>query len=155
MDDDTAAVPAEDNARVKGDFDGDGRDGVAALYDYGRKDDRSRSALWTFNGNGFDKPRLAWESSTDPVKSWNWTVSEPVAGDFDGDGRAELAVMYDYGNAADVRNRTALWSFTGRGTDFATPQANWDSSSTRRPEPFGRGWGHPPVPPPTGQGSPG
>ncbi len=118
---------------VAGDFNGDGKTDIAVLYDYGRTGSGNRTGLWTFtsNGNGFGKPRLAWDSSTDPVKSWNWTVSEPVAGDFNGDGRADLAVMYDYGNAANGRNRTALWSFTGRGTDFATPRANWDSSTTQ------------------------
>ncbi|MFI1796448.1 FG-GAP-like repeat-containing protein [Streptomyces sp. NPDC020379] len=118
---------------VAGDFDGDGRTDIAVLYDYGRTGSGNRTGLWTFTstGTGFGTPRLAWDSSTDPVKSWNWTVSEPVAGDFNGDGRADLAVMYDYGNAANGRNRTALWSFTGRGTDFATPRANWDSSTTQ------------------------
>ncbi|WP_344019587.1 FG-GAP-like repeat-containing protein [Streptomyces luteireticuli] len=118
---------------VAGDFNGDGRADIGVLYDYGRAGSGNRTGLWTFTsgGSGFGKPRLVWDSSTDPVKSWNWTVSEPVAGDFNGDGRADLAVMYDYGNAANGRNRTALWSFTGRGTDFAAPQVNWDSSTTQ------------------------
>ncbi|MFF4529153.1 FG-GAP-like repeat-containing protein [Streptomyces sp. NPDC001407] len=128
VDDDTAAGPAEDNARVQGDFDGDGRDDVAVLYDYGRKDDRSRSALWTFNsnGSGFNSPKQVWDSGT--TESWNWASSKLTVGDFNGDGKADIGVLYNMGATEDGRNRTKLFVFTSTGSGFAAPVKVWDSN---------------------------
>ncbi|MGW2190416.1 FG-GAP-like repeat-containing protein, partial [Streptomyces sp. NPDC001719] len=128
VDDDTAAGPAEDNARVQGDFDGDGRDDVAVLYDYGRKDDRSRSALWTFNsnGSGFNSPKQVWDSGTS--ESWNWASSKLTVGDFNGDGKADIGVLYNMGATEDGRNRTKLFVFTSTGSGFAAPVKVWDSN---------------------------
>ncbi|WP_330261034.1 FG-GAP-like repeat-containing protein [Streptomyces sp. NBC_00539] len=111
---------------VAGDFDGDGRADLGVLYDYGRTGDRNRTGLWTFTatGNGFAGPRQVWDSSTD---SWNWAASKPVAGDFDGDGRADLGVLYDYGRTGD-RNRTGLWTFSATGNGFGGPRKVWDSA---------------------------
>ncbi|MFJ3205943.1 FG-GAP-like repeat-containing protein [Streptomyces sp. NPDC086989] len=114
---------------VTGDFDGDGKADLGVVYDYGRTADRGRTGLWTFSGtaSGFGGPRKVWDSA-DAGDSWSWTASTPTAGDFNGDGRADVGVMYDYANAANGSNRTALWMFTSRGTGFDAPRQYWDSS---------------------------
>ncbi|MFD4658693.1 FG-GAP repeat domain-containing protein [Kitasatospora sp. NPDC058444] len=113
-----------------GDFNGDGKADIGVLYDYGRDGERNRTGLWTFTstGTGFTGPKLVWDSATDPVKSWNWAASKPVSGDFDGDGRTDIAIAYDYGQSGDV-SRTGLWTLTSTGTGFTGPKQVWDSAT--------------------------
>ncbi|MFJ9796306.1 FG-GAP-like repeat-containing protein [Streptomyces sp. NPDC101145] len=114
---------------VAGDFNGDGRTDVAVLYDNGRQTDGSyRSTLWTFtsNGTGFNAPALKWSSGTG---SWNWDRSKPVAGDFNGDGRTDVAVLYNNGQQADGGYGTTLWTFTANATGFDAPTVKWSSGA--------------------------
>ncbi|RKT09719.1 FG-GAP repeat protein [Streptomyces sp. 1114.5] len=114
--------------RIKGDFDGDGRDDVAVLYDYGKDGERNHSGLWTFTskGSGFTSPQRVWDSGSD---SWNWASSKVTVGDFNGDGKADIGVLYDLGRTDDGRNRTRLYTFTSTGSGFTGPQPAWDSST--------------------------
>ncbi|MEU9065623.1 trypsin-like serine protease [Streptomyces sp. NPDC048306] len=116
---------------ITGDFNGDGRDDVAVLYDYGALADGSgnRTGLWSFTstGTGFGKPVMTWDSADSG--SWTWANSKPFSGDFNGDGRDDVAVLYDYGALADGSgNRTGLWSFTSTGSGFGKPVKAWDSA---------------------------
>jgi hypothetical protein len=45
-----------------------------------------------------------------------------MVGDFNGDGKADIAAMYDFGNG-----ETQLFMFAGTGTGFAAPVSTWDS----------------------------
>ncbi|MFI0968365.1 esterase, partial [Streptomyces sp. NPDC021080] len=57
---------------VAGDFNGDGKSDVGALYKYAdTTDGRGHSALWTFTstGTGINAPVKAWDSGTG---SWTW-----------------------------------------------------------------------------------
>ncbi|MFD0058945.1 S1 family peptidase, partial [Streptomyces sp. NPDC127168] len=114
---------------VPGDFDGDGRGDVGVLYDYGRQSDgTNRTALWTLtsSGSGFGKPVKVWDSADGG--SWAWSRSKVVAGDFDGDGRGDVGVLYDYGQGSDGANQTALWTLTSSGSGFGKPVKVWDSA---------------------------
>ncbi|MEU8778677.1 FG-GAP-like repeat-containing protein [Streptomyces sp. NPDC048606] len=82
---------ASDAKYTTGDFNGDGRDDVAALYRYGDQ----AVKLWTFlatPSGGFQDGRLAWVADT-----WGPLARTDVhSGDFDGDGRDDLGLWFDY-----------------------------------------------------------
>src|SRR5205814_275208 len=75
-----------------GDFNGDGKIVIGAFYDYGG----STTWIWTFAsaGSTFNTPIVAWSSCTG---RWGWDRSMPLHGDFNGDGKADVAAFYDYG----------------------------------------------------------
>lgn len=98
-----------------GDFNGDGKGDAAILYDYGN----SSSGLWIFQSTGSGFSLIpAWSSGPG---NWEWWRSKLTSGDFDGDGKADLAVLYDYGNA-----NTGIWIFKSSGASF-TPIPMWSS----------------------------
>ncbi|MEV5089898.1 FG-GAP-like repeat-containing protein [Streptomyces griseoincarnatus] len=114
---------------VDGDFDGDGKSDVAALYDYGRDaQGRYQSSLWVFKSDGttFRAPRVAWDSGT---TSWDWSRSKLTSGDYNGDGKTDIGVLYNIG-LADGKYRSRLWAFTSTGTTFNPPTVAWDSGTT-------------------------
>ncbi|MGW1978107.1 FG-GAP-like repeat-containing protein [Streptomyces sp. NPDC001889] len=79
-----------------GDFNGDGRDDLAALYGY--RDGSVKLMYWAGRTDGgFAEPVHGWEST-------GWTFRQPSlhAGDFDGDGRDELAAWYNYADGHDA-----------------------------------------------------
>ena len=73
--------------------------------------------MFKSDGTSFT-PSLGWASGPG---NWEWSRSKITSGDFNGDGRCDLAVLYDYGNAA-----TALWMFSSNGSSFA-PSLWWAS----------------------------
>ncbi|MHC0433393.1 FG-GAP-like repeat-containing protein [Streptomyces sp. O3] len=100
-----------------GDYNGDGRDDLAAFYGYANGDVK----LITFTAKpdgGFNEPVHGWQSS-----GWNFDRASVHSGDFDGDGRDDIATWYDYGDGHDsvigfnpsqadgkFGNRTELWT---------------------------------------------
>ncbi|MFD5655083.1 FG-GAP repeat domain-containing protein, partial [Streptomyces sp. NPDC127039] len=122
-----------DRSKVtSGDFNGDGKDDVGVLYDNGRQEDgASRTTLWTFTstGGGFGNPLRRWDNTETEVKSWDWNRSKVTAGDFNGDGKTDIGVLYNNGQTEDSRNKSALWTFTSTGAGFVNPLRKWDSGS--------------------------
>ncbi|MDT0450862.1 FG-GAP-like repeat-containing protein [Streptomyces hesseae] len=117
---------------TSGDFNGDGKTDIGVLYGYGKTSDgASKTGLWTFtsNGNGFNAPEKVWESGSGAWKSWNWENSKVTAGDFNGDGKADLAVLYGLGKNPQGRNETTLMTFTSNGNGFAAPVKVWESGT--------------------------
>ncbi|MGW8913929.1 FG-GAP-like repeat-containing protein, partial [Streptomyces sp. NPDC055752] len=86
-------------------------------------------ALWTLtsNGSGFGKPVKVWDTAGSI--SWDWERSKVTSGDFDGDGRGDVGVLYDNGQGSDGVGRTALWTLTSSGSGFGGPVRKWDSSA--------------------------
>ncbi|WP_432065632.1 FG-GAP-like repeat-containing protein [Streptomyces sp. C10-9-1] len=110
-----------------GDYNGDGKDDIGILYNNGQAaDGRNQTRLWTSNGDGFDAPVTKWESGNG---SWDWNRSKPVTGDFNGDGKDDIHVLYDYGQQADSSYRAAWWRFTSTGPGFNNPYRVWDSTN--------------------------
>lgn len=101
------------------DNDGDGRTELVTFYNY----DNANTTLWQFDSadTGFAAPRLAWSSGTG---NWEWSRSRITRTDYDGDGKTELAIIYNYGGA-----NTGLWLFDPTDTGFAAPRSTWSSGA--------------------------
>jgi hypothetical protein len=105
---------------VSGDFNGDGRSDFGAFYDY--LDGGGNLFLWYANASGgFDAQGVKWGGAFSPLKA------KFTTGDFDGDGRTDIAAAYDNGNA-DLSVLT--WHATATGVDapvtrWRTGPGNW------------------------------
>ncbi|WP_455431718.1 FG-GAP-like repeat-containing protein [Streptomyces griseosporeus] len=104
-----------------GDFNGDGRDDVAAWYDYDNGDDR----LFTFTATaagGFNAPFPSWANTNN---DWNRANLKFVAGDFDADGRDDLGGLYKYADGS-----IKMFSFLAKPDGgFQASIASWTSST--------------------------
>ncbi|MFI9102512.1 FG-GAP repeat domain-containing protein [Streptomyces fildesensis] len=113
-----------------GDFNGDGKDDIAAWYDYSDGHDSLNTfiSLGTATGT-FQAPYSAW--STPAGNYWYDSMPQMVAGDYNGDGRADLGVMYGYGTGT---SRMFTWTAknTGNTADdghFNDSVASWSSAT--------------------------
>ncbi|WP_436773865.1 FG-GAP-like repeat-containing protein [Yinghuangia sp. YIM S09857] len=114
---------------LAGDFTGDGKADIGVLYNQGGHPDGAReTALWTFTatGSGFAAPVKVWDSTT--WGSWTWAYSKPVAADFTGDGKADLAVVYDGSPGGSYPAETRMFTFASTGAGFAAPTITWNSA---------------------------
>ena len=108
------------NARmVSGDFNGDGRDDIAALYN-------GPSVLlytWFASGNGtFSASNSRWTASGfDP----NRCTGRMVAGDFNGDGRDEIAALY----ADSAKTIIYTWTYNSSNDKFVGNNTSWSVTS--------------------------
>ncbi len=116
------------NTVVRHDHDGDGRSDMASWYNYSAGED----ALFTFKSNSdgtFAAPVKSYESA---AGNWNADRMKFTSGDYNGDGRGDVAILYDYGNGV-VKLYTAL-AKAGGGFDtpfssYASQKGGWYSSS--------------------------
>ncbi|MEU8101942.1 FG-GAP-like repeat-containing protein [Streptomyces rubiginosohelvolus] len=114
---------------VSGDYNGDGKDDLAVFYNGGQANDGKHVSLaftFTSGGSDFNNPTTAWTSTG----SFNWEKSKPVSGDFGGDGKDDLAVLYDSGQTSDGKRVSTLFAFTSNGTGFAAPKQTWASTGS-------------------------
>ncbi|GHF87402.1 FG-GAP-like repeat-containing protein [Streptomyces filamentosus] len=88
---------AENMKRTTGDFNGDGIGDIAAFYGY--EDGGLSLRTWTGRGDGkFNAPFTSW---TAPKGAWNFDPIHVQSGDFNGDGRDDIATWYAYGDGQD------------------------------------------------------
>ncbi|WP_124856237.1 FG-GAP repeat domain-containing protein [Micromonospora arida] len=114
---------------TSGDFNGDGRDDAAMLYGY-----RDGSIeLFTSLGNTSGGFGTFTGSYKLPANSWKWNSFRTIAGDYNGDGRSDLAAMY-YQADGSITMHTALANasggfaaFTGSLTVPASASWKWDA----------------------------
>ncbi|CAN3979510.1 hypothetical protein KPATCC21470_2137 [Kitasatospora purpeofusca] len=105
---------------LAGDFNGDGRDDLAALYGYG--DGRVKIFTWLARPDGSFDEQLGRDV---PPGGWSWNAIKPVTGDFNGDHRDDIAFLYDYGNCD-----SGLFTLYGQtGGSFATELASYRSGA--------------------------
>ncbi|MGE5472859.1 MAG: fibronectin type III domain-containing protein [Ignavibacteriales bacterium] len=109
---------------VSGDFNGDGKDDIAALYDCGSS--TTQLYIWSSTGNYFTclntSTNLLWKSGSGAYTAGN-TTGNVVAGDFNGDGKDEIAAFYRYGS-----DLTKIHVWTANGSSFSI--AEWWNSGT-------------------------
>ncbi len=78
---------------VTGDFNGDGRDDIAVMFDYGGAN--ARIHVFLSNGTSFVyQGDSGWWARGSYLMSS--VLGRMVAGDFDGNGRDDIATLYDY-----------------------------------------------------------
>jgi len=99
---------------------------VRMFYEYGG----AQTRIFNFTGlAGSAEVAASWDSGPG---SWDAARGKPVTADFDGDGSAEVAVFYDYGNG-----QTKLWLFENLdGTPtvrqvWDSGQGNWEWSRSK------------------------
>ncbi|MFG2880681.1 FG-GAP-like repeat-containing protein [Streptomyces sp. NPDC048337] len=108
-----------ESKQVAGDFNGDGRDDILALYGHGDGSVEMYTLLGKADG-GFAAPFRSWNRSPG---NWDYNRSKLTSGDFNGDGRADAAILFRYDNG-----RAAAFTLTGKPDGGVNEDVkSWDS----------------------------
>ncbi|MEU9592519.1 FG-GAP-like repeat-containing protein [Streptomyces sp. NPDC048193] len=109
-----------------GDYNGDGRDDLAALYGYASGETRIITFPATPDGGFVNTPVNGWSTT-----GWTFAATSLHSGDFDGDGRDDLAAWYDYADGHDTVigfTADATGKFGNRTDLWTTPAGNYERS---------------------------
>ena len=114
----TAAVSTTTSLAVGNDFTGDGKDDIGAGYNFTGA--RTGMYVWPTTTTGVAAPALKWDSG---AGNFNAAQARWVSGDFNGDGRGDFGVFYDY-----LNNSTNLFLWYANATGgFNDQGAKWNS----------------------------
>lgn len=104
-----------------GDFGTDGVSDLAVLYGY-TATRQVKAFVFPSTGNQFTGAQQWWDSGPN---NWDWEGSKLTSGDFNGDNRFDLAILYGYFST----RQTMVWVLPAnqQGSAFNSPSAWWDS----------------------------
>ncbi|MDR0832339.1 MAG: S8 family serine peptidase [Bacillales bacterium] len=105
---------------VSGDFDNDGKDDIAKFVDKG--DGRTAIQVWKSTGSSFTYNGSVWSLSGYPVSA---IATRVESGDFNNDGKTDIAAFYDYGNYSGGVNETRIYVWLSTGTGFTYTASGW------------------------------
>ena len=108
---------------VCGDFNGDGYDDVAAMYNYGSG--RARIHVFKSTGSSFNYEYSDGWWKSDGYYPEN-VKDRVVAGDFNNDGKDDIGAIYDYGTNGEARIHVFL--STGYSFEYQSPEGWWKSN---------------------------
>lgn len=119
---------------VKGDFNNDGLDDVATMYNYGYSNGLYTSmGIWVFENDGSNH-----FAAKNYISTPYWDASKSpqlVSGDFNNDGIDDIATMYNYGYSNGLYTSMAIWVFENSGSRTFTAKnyistPYWDASKS-------------------------
>jgi hypothetical protein len=111
-----------DSKFVAGDFTGDGRTDLAAVYAPNHTFNGTVGSSFFFartDGTGVNGPVGAGWSSA--ANTWDWTLVNPQTGDYDGDGKTDLAILY----GCCGPYQASVYTLTSTGTTLGAPVPRW------------------------------
>ncbi|MFB6719633.1 RICIN domain-containing protein [Kribbella sp. NPDC056345] len=116
----TAKSPTTPASSVRGDSNGDGRADVTAVLDHGF----GRTGIWNVvsAGSTFYAGQMAWD--TGEGTGFSLAKVKPVQGDFDGDGRTDMAVF-----RSGAGGRMWLYELPSDGNEYQNPPAVWTTET--------------------------
>ncbi len=101
---------------VSSDYNNDGRDDILTLYNYGNA---NTGLIALTAGVSSFTSSLTWSSGPG---NWDWSRAKSVTGDYNADGRDDVLVLYDYGDA-----NTAVIVIESTAAGFLPPRIVWSS----------------------------
>ena len=107
---------------TRGDYDGDGRDDIAFMYGYRTQRDVKVLVARGKSDGTFAAPAPWWQAG---AGNWDWNGSKLVSGDFNGDGKDDLSVLYGYKTQRDVK----AFVLRSTGNSFRSPAAWWQAGA--------------------------
>ena len=123
------------SVRVSGDFNGDGRAEAVVLYQHTDGSIDVMTSLANASG-GFGSFVTGYTVPAAAV--WDWNAFRTIAGDFNGDGRSDLAVMYHHGDGSismhtSLAGADGLLGAFGDSSMTVSAGAVWDWNAIRLP----------------------